>query len=140
MIRVMCFGTFDILHPGHISFLKKARAYGDKLYVIVSNDARRRTIAGGISPVHTQKERALLLQELRTVTQALPGHVHDILFHIKKVHPDIIVLGHDQVFGVDILNAWIRTQARPPKIFRLRAFKRRRYSTTRIKNELCKQM
>ncbi|MDL5503512.1 MAG: adenylyltransferase/cytidyltransferase family protein, partial [Candidatus Methanoperedens sp.] len=39
MVRVLATGTFDILHPGHLLYLSKARALGDELYVIVARDS-----------------------------------------------------------------------------------------------------
>lgn len=136
MIRVMCFGTFDILHPGHVAFLTKARKLGDELYVVVSRDARRRALSGK-TPIHTQKERMLVLAALRSVTRVLAGHATDPLFQIKKIKPAVIVLGHDQVFGVDAVEAWAGKQKRPPHIVHMKAINRVRYSTTRIKSDLC---
>lgn len=134
--RVMCFGTFDILHPGHIKFLTAARKLGDELYVVVSRDARREKASGRL-PVHTQAERVLMLGSLSVVTRAIPGAAKDILAVIRTHKPAIIALGHDQVYGVDVLRAWCAGQKNAPKIVRLRAFNRARYSTSRIKSAVC---
>ncbi|MDQ5931619.1 MAG: synthetase [Patescibacteria group bacterium] len=134
--RVMCFGTFDIIHPGHIKFLTRARALGDELFVVVSRDERRAAIRGK-TPVHTQAERVVVLSSLSAVTQALAGKKDDILAIIRKIKPSIIALGHDQVYGVDVLQSWCASQKNPPQIVRLPAYKRSRYSTSRIKEDLC---
>lgn len=134
--RVMCFGTFDIIHPGHIKFLSSARKLADELYVVVSRDERRAALRGR-TPVHTQAERLLVLGSLSVVTKAIAGKKDDILAIIKKIKPAIIALGHDQVYGVDVLQSWCKTQKRPPQIVRLPAYKRSRYSTSRIKEDLC---
>jgi FAD synthetase len=134
--RVMCFGTFDIIHPGHIKFLTRARALGDELFVVVSRDERRAAIRGK-TPVHTQAERMLVLSSLSAVTKAIAGKKDDILAIIKKMKPLIIALGHDQVYGVDVLQSWCASQKKPPQIVRLPAYKRSRYSTSRIKEVLC---
>ncbi len=39
MTTVMCFGTFDILHPGHLYFLRECEKYGDELIVVIARDA-----------------------------------------------------------------------------------------------------
>ena len=134
--RVMCFGTFDIIHPGHIKFLESVRNLGDELFVVVSRDERRAALQGK-APVHTQAERILVLTALSAVTEAVAGNKSDILVVIKKLKPAIIALGHDQVYGVDVLQSWCETQKKPPQIVRLPAYKRSRYSTSRIKEVLC---
>ncbi len=134
--RVMCFGTFDIIHPGHVWFLTEVSHLGDELFVVVSRDERRKALAGHM-PVHTQVERVAVLDALKPVTQAIKGNQRDILAVIRKYKPHTIALGHDQVYGIDVLNAWIKTQKNPPRIVRLPAFKRVRHSTTRIKKTLC---
>lgn len=136
--RVMCFGTFDIIHPGHIRFLEAAARLGDELIVVVSRDARRATLSGKL-PVHTQKERLEVLNALKVVWKAVPGTQTDILATIRKFKPQIIALGHDQVYGIDVLEHWMTRQKNPPQIVRLPAFKRSRYSTSRIKETLCPQ-
>ncbi len=134
--RVMSFGTFDIIHPGHIAFLSAAAKCGNELFVVVSRDTRRKKISGDL-PVHTQTERISVLNALKPVTRAIAGSDKDILKAIKRYTPDVIVLGHDQVYGIEMLDKWIARQENPPKIVRLPAFRRGRFSTTRIKKVLC---
>jgi FAD synthetase len=134
--RVMCFGTFDIVHPGHVKFLAAARALGDELFVVVSRDERRKALSG-ITPVHTQRERIAVLSEFKSVSRAIAGKKNNILTVVKQHRPDVIALGHDQVYGIDTLAAWSAQQKKPPRIVRLRAFNRKRHSTTRIKQVLC---
>ena len=138
MKRVLCFGTFDILHLGHIYFLEHAARYGDELIVVVSQDKRSATLRGGIVPIHTQKERMALLSALACVDRAVAGHKTNLLFQLNKYKPSVVVLGHDQLFGVDLLQAWTKKQTYKPKIVRLRAHKRARYATSRIKAFVCK--
>lgn len=132
----MCFGTFDIIHPGHIAFLEAAARCGRELIVVVSRDARRKSLTGS-APVHTQSERMLVLQALKSVKRTVAGHATDLLFHVKKIKPDVIVLGHDQTYGVDVLVAWAASQKKSPQIVRLKPVRRSRYSTSRIKKTLC---
>lgn len=134
--RVMCFGTFDILHPGHIRFFDAAQKLGDELFVVVSRDERREKITGK-RPVHTQKERMAVIDALKPVKQAVAGKRGDILAVVSEIKPHVIALGHDQVYGVEVLERWCASQVRPPHIVRLPAFNRKRYSTSRIKETLC---
>ncbi|OGH61891.1 MAG: hypothetical protein A2848_02135, partial [Candidatus Magasanikbacteria bacterium RIFCSPHIGHO2_01_FULL_50_8] len=120
---VMCFGTFDIIHPGHVKFLAAARALGDELLVVVSRDDRRAALSGAM-PVHTQRERIAVLDGLKSVTRAIAGKKNDILVVVRQHRPDIIALGHDQVYGISALQKWCEQQKNPPRVIRLRAFNR----------------
>ncbi len=136
--RVMCFGTFDLLHPGHLFFLQKARAQGDELFVIIARDARRAKISGS-APVHSEKERQIMIEALKPVTKAILGDKKDMLVPLKKYKPAVVVLGHDQTVGVAPLMAWAAAQKNPPKIIQLTAYKRSKYSSSGIKKILCQE-
>lgn len=95
---VLCGGTFDVLHPGHILTLKKAKELGDVLVVIVSRDKIAEKIRGK-KPHNDENKRLELISSLRIVDYALLGgedekNIYDVLLRIK---PDIIALGYDQV-------------------------------------------
>lgn len=86
-------GCFDILHPGHVVFLEKAKRAGDVLVVFVESDKKVKYLKGPGRPVHTQKERAKVLSALRVVDYVLmlPDMVdkeYDRL--IDKIKPDVI--------------------------------------------------
>lgn len=134
--RVICFGTFDIIHPGHIKFLEAARKLGDELYVVISRDERRELLHGK-RPINSQKDRLFVVQNLKPVTQAILGNKKDILSAVKEVSPSIIALGHDQTFGVDILKAWCVKQKITPIIKRMPAYNRARFSSAHIKKMIC---
>ncbi|EQD57472.1 glycerol-3-phosphate cytidylyltransferase, partial [mine drainage metagenome] len=71
MTRVMATGVFDILHLGHIHFLKESKKLGDELYVVVARDST----AGkrGKTPVFNETARLQLLSELKLVDHAVLG-------------------------------------------------------------------
>jgi FAD synthetase len=96
MVRVMATGVFDLLHPGHVHFLKSAKELGDELVVVVATDAmvRRRKH----EPVTPQEMRRELVQELKPVDEAIVGREDDIYKTVEQVRPDIIALGYDQSF------------------------------------------
>ena len=103
-------GVFDLLHPGHVSYLRAARALGDRLVVGVNSDASARRLGKGPGrPVQTETHRATLVAALRAV-----DHVH--VFHedtpsalIGALMPDVLAKGGDyapdDVVGREIVEA-----------------------------------
>ncbi len=93
--KVVVGGCFDLLHIGHITFLKKAKEEGDILIVLLESDESIRTWKGENRPIHTQQERADILQALHMVDYVilLPemkgNQSYDEL--VKKIHPHAIV-------------------------------------------------
>lgn len=91
---VLVGGCFDILHPGHVIFLKKAKQVGDKLIVLLESDEKIRKLKGSGRPIHKQKERAILLKALKFVDEVilLPYIDKEIDYdkYIQKIKPDII--------------------------------------------------
>lgn len=91
--RVLAQGTFDILHPGHIHYLKEAAKMGSELYVIV---ARRSNVSHKDPPILPDRQRRDVLSALEVVDEAVIGHETDIFIPVEEIDPDIVVLGHDQ--------------------------------------------
>src|SRR4030065_60690 len=60
-------GVFDLLHPGHVRYLREARALGDALIVGVNSDTSTRSIKGPERPINPEHERAELLLALASV-------------------------------------------------------------------------
>lgn len=57
-------GCFDILHPGHIAYLKGAKQKGDILFILLESDATIKRTKGKDRPIHTQPERAVMLASI----------------------------------------------------------------------------
>ncbi|MFT4965161.1 MAG: FAD synthetase [Halobacteriales archaeon] len=93
MTRVIAQGTFEVLHPGHLHYLRDAAGFGDDLYVIV---ARRENVTHKDPPVLSGRQRAEMVSALEMVEDAVPGHPTDIFVPVEEIDPDVIVLGHDQ--------------------------------------------
>jgi len=91
--HVIAQGTFDIIHPGHLHYLRSAAAMGQELTVIV---ARRTNVTHKSPPVLPDRQRRDVLDALEMVDAAVLGHPSDIFAPIEAIDPDIIVLGHDQ--------------------------------------------
>lgn len=69
---ILAGGCFDILHPGHIAFLKKAKEKGDYLFVLLENDSSIAKTKGKERPIHTQKDRAAVLSAISGVDYVIP--------------------------------------------------------------------
>ena len=88
-------GCFDVLHPGHVDLLKRARALGTKLIVGINSDASVRAIKGPNRPIQQQEERKEILLGLRAVDEVV---IFDELTPeniIKSIKPDVLVKGGD---------------------------------------------
>ncbi|WP_458187155.1 adenylyltransferase/cytidyltransferase family protein [Haladaptatus sp. NG-WS-4] len=93
MIHVLAQGTFDILHPGHVHYLRDAAEMGDRLSVII---ARRENVTHKQPPVLSNPQRRDLVDALEVVDHARVGHPEDIFVPIEDLDPDVIALGYDQ--------------------------------------------
>jgi D-beta-D-heptose 7-phosphate kinase/D-beta-D-heptose 1-phosphate adenosyltransferase len=102
-------GVFDILHPGHLRYLKAARAHGDVLIVGLNSDASVRRNKGPERPINPEEERAEVLEAL-TCVDAVAVFAEDTPADIiRRVQPDILVKGADwpadQIVGRDTVEA-----------------------------------
>jgi rfaE bifunctional protein nucleotidyltransferase chain/domain len=103
-------GVFDILHPGHVRYLKDARALGDVLIVGVNSDRSARVQGKAPDrPINTEAERCEVLAALASVDAVVvfdEETPHEI---IKAIQPDILVKGADwgenAIVGRDIVEA-----------------------------------
>jgi rfaE bifunctional protein nucleotidyltransferase chain/domain len=102
-------GCFDLLHPGHIDSLEKARALGDALIVGLNGDASVRQLKGVGRPVLPERERAEILASLECVDAVV---IFDALTPrevIARLLPDVLVKGgdwaSDQIVGREEVEA-----------------------------------
>jgi len=114
---VLVSGVFDILHPGHVFFLEKARQLGDKLVVIVARDSvvekeKRR-------PVIEQKQRLEVIRSLKTVDLAFLGSETDIFKPVLKIKPDIISLGANQEIDENWLKKCLKERGIDSEVVRI---------------------
>lgn len=116
MIRVLATGTFDILHPGHILYLQKAKELGDELYVIVSRDSM---VHHKPKPIIPEDQRLKIIQALKVVDSAQLGSERDIYEPLYSIKPDIIVLGFDQHFDEQNLKEQLRRRHIDAEVVRI---------------------
>jgi cytidyltransferase-like protein len=104
MTKVIVFGTFDIIHPGHIHLLKEAKEYGDFLIVVVARDDTV-CVVKGKAPYYNEGERVNHIVDLNIADKVILGCLDpdDRYKVIADEKPDIIALGYDQKVFVDKL-------------------------------------
>ena len=109
MVRVMASGVFDLIHPGHISYLQQARAYGDELVVVIACDETVRRQKH--EPITPDYMRAKIVGSLKPVDRAIVGKNNGNIFDtVREIQPDVIVLGFDQHFDADKLRKDLEEQ------------------------------
>ncbi|MCJ2166188.1 MULTISPECIES: D-glycero-beta-D-manno-heptose 1-phosphate adenylyltransferase [unclassified Pseudodesulfovibrio] len=101
-------GCFDILHPGHVDLLTRARALGDSLILGLNSDESVRMLGKGDDrPLNPQEDRAFVLAALACVDYIVIFHESTPLELIKACRPQILVKGGDwpvdQIVGGDVV-------------------------------------
>jgi rfaE bifunctional protein nucleotidyltransferase chain/domain len=121
-------GVFDLLHPGHVRYLQRARTLGDALIVAINSDRSVRAVKGPDRPINPETERAEILAALACVDAVAifdEQTPHDV---ISAIAPDVLVKGADwaenAIVGRDIV------EARGGRV--VRATTEEGYSTTSI--------
>ena len=103
-------GCFDLLHPGHISLLRQAKAAGDRLIVGLNSDASVTRLKGPTRPVQDQDARAMVLSALDCVDLVVVFGEDTPLDLIEGLRPDVLVKGADyrpdQVVGHDLVTSY----------------------------------
>jgi D-glycero-beta-D-manno-heptose 1-phosphate adenylyltransferase len=102
-------GVFDLLHPGHLRYLKAARAQGDILIVGVNSDRSVRANKGPGRPVIPEAERAEILAALDPVDAVVVFDEDTPAEIVRTIQPDVLVKGADwpadQIVGRDTVEA-----------------------------------
>jgi D-beta-D-heptose 7-phosphate kinase/D-beta-D-heptose 1-phosphate adenosyltransferase len=105
---VMTNGCFDVLHPGHVAYLKEAASLGDRLVVAVNDDDSVRRLKGNSRPVNELQDRMAVLSGLASVDWVVGFSEDTPARLIRAVMPDILVKGgdyqpEDVAGGADVL-------------------------------------
>lgn len=127
MKRVITYGTFDLIHYGHINLLKRAREYGDYLIVALSTDDFNSNMKGK-KTYFSYDERKKLLESIRYVDLVIPEeNWEQKISDVKEYKVDTFVIGNDWEGKFDFLNEYCNVAylSRTPEI-----------STSKIKNDL----
>ena len=103
-------GCFDLLHAGHVSYLRGARKACDVLVVGLNSDASIRRIKGPERPVNTEADRLTVLSELESVSYLVLFDEDEPTRLIEAVRPDVLIKGGDyqldEVVGRELVESW----------------------------------
>jgi len=103
-------GCFDILHAGHVSYLRQARRKGDLLVVGLNSDASIKRIKGPTRPVNHEADRVMVLSELQSVDYVIVFDDDTPTELIRAIKPDVLVKGADyskkEVVGWEIVESY----------------------------------
>jgi len=102
-------GCFDLLHPGHITYLHDAKTLGDILIIGLNDDASIRRLKGDSRPISPLMDRAMMLLALKPVNEVVVFSDDTPLNLISSLLPDVLVKGGDyttdKIVGADIVQA-----------------------------------
>lgn len=126
MKKVITYGTFDLLHVGHINLLRRAKALGDYLIVVVSSDEFN--AIKGKKAYYSFEDRKKILEAVKYVDEVLPEYTWEQkIDDVVKNNVDIFVMGDDWAGKFDFLKDYCEVVYLP---------RTEGISTTKIKEDL----
>jgi len=134
MKKVIVFGTFDIIHPGHLNLFRQAKRHGDHLMVVVARDDNVKRFKG-IAPLHDEMKRVEKLKILRIANEIVLGDKRDKYKIIAEHKPDVVCIGYDQYYNEEELKAAIDENELKTKIVKLDRYKDHRYKSSKLKGQ-----
>jgi glycerol-3-phosphate cytidylyltransferase len=112
MKTVITYGTFDILHVGHINLLRRARALGDRLVVGLSSDEFNQ--GKHKSSLLNYENRKVVLESIRWVDEVFPeNNWEQKVDDIRRYGADVFVMGHDWEGKFDFLSEFCKVHYLP---------------------------
>lgn len=134
MKKVLVFGIFDGVHPGHIDFFRQAKKHGDILVVAVGRPSASKKFKDKL-PKHSLAERIKFVQDAEHVDKAVPGDREQGSYEIiLREKPDIICLGYDQRELGKNLRHWTKKSNPAIAIQTLKPYVPKKYHTSTIDN------
>ena len=134
MKRVLVFGSFDLIHPGHHHLFKEAKKLGKELFVVVAKDSTIKKIKGK-SPWYDENERLKHVQKVKHVDKAVLGNKGDKYKIIEEIKPDVIALGYDQNFFTDELENEMMKRKIKVRIIRISSYKPEIFKSSLLKKK-----
>lgn len=103
-------GCFDLLHAGHVDYLQKAAAEGDRLIVGLNSDRSVRALKGEGRPIVHQEDRAFVMAAMTVIDAVILFDEDTPMKLIETLRPDVLVKGadytEDQVVGAPEVRSW----------------------------------
>ena len=135
MVKVLVFGSFDLLHEGHKHFFNEAKKLGNTLYVVVAKDSSIKSFKGHESNFN-EDERVEHIKKLGIVDDVRLGYEGDKWKIIEEIKPDIIALGYDQDSYTKGLEKGMRNKNLKVKIVRLGSYMPEKYKSSLMKESI----
>ena len=123
MKKVMVFGTFDILHKGHLDYFRQAKKHGDYLIAVVARDKTVLAVKGRL-PLNNEKKRVKFVKKF--VDKAILGGLKNRHKVVVKYKPDVICLGYDQKADVNELKRFSAVK-------RMKSYYPEKYKSSKIR-------
>jgi FAD synthetase len=138
-IKVIAFGTFDLLHPGHVYFLEQAKTHGDFLVAAVARDKNVKQAKGRL-PVMNETMRLEMVRALKVVDKAVFEDEIKPINTIYAEKPDIVALGYDQTTYMTKdkrdCSHYLKWHGINAEVVRIRPYKNGIYKTTLLRRRL----
>ncbi len=132
MKTVMAFGTFDVFHPGHRSYLTQAKKLGDFLVAVVARDA---TVVD-VKKIKAQDDEMQRLGNVKNsglVDEAVLGDPKNRYAAIQKFRPEVIALGYDQRADEVELEKKLQEFGLQTEVVRMEAYQPEKYKSSKLK-------
>ncbi len=131
----IAFGTFDILHPGHIKYLSNAAKHG-KLTVVIARDESVNRIKG-VAPIMDERSRKVIVGSLKFVHKAILGNrtisKNGMYRVLKKIRPNTVVLGYDQKIDENAIQNFASANKLEFRLIRLKPYMKERFKSSKFK-------
>mgnify|MGYP001589640259 CR=1 FL=1 len=134
MKTVMCAGTFDMIHPGHLYFFSEAKKYGDRLVVVIARDETSEKFKGK-KPAHDERTRLEAVRMLEIVDEAVLGNKGNIFEIIEEIKPNVICLGYDQKVLKQDLEDELKKRGIKSDVVRISSYMPNVYKSSKMGNK-----
>ncbi|MBI2667183.1 FAD synthase [Candidatus Woesearchaeota archaeon] len=131
---VMAFGSFDLLHKGHLYYLNESKKYGDKLIVVVARDVNIINFKGK-SPLYNEQERVKQVRKLSVADKVILGNKGNIFDILTKIKPDVICLGYDQKPIDKEMRKELKIRNINAEIIRINPYNPKIYKSSKLKSK-----
>ncbi len=129
--KVMCFGTFDLLHLGHLNYFEQAKQHGGHLTVVIARDETKRKQQKNV--LFSEQERLQLIRNLKVVDEAVLGNVEDHFKIIVERKPEVVCLGYDQAISEQVVQEKLRSLGVKAKVLRMQPYQESRQKSSILK-------